>query len=133
MLSRLFTRRPAVVFTATGRTRTLTVTDDGFVTITVRGGAWWAMSERRKDGRPREVAFPLIAIRGGSYRTATWWRSGALVLVVPQAGDPWRRRTKRQQAKGTFPKQRPHTIRFGVRQQPAFERCAREIGMDTAE
>jgi hypothetical protein len=129
MLRRLFTRPPAVVFTATGLTRTLTVTDDAFVTIRVRGGAWWAMSEHRKDGRDREVTFPLVAIRGGSYRTATWYRPGALVLNVPQAGDPWRRRTQRQRAKATFPKTRPHTIRFTAHQQPAFAQCAHQIGL----
>lgn len=130
-LRSLLTFRPVTVFTATGLTRKLTVTDDACMTIRVRGVAWRLMSEARKQGRPREVVFPLFAIRGGWYRPARWYRPGVLVLKVPQAGDPWRRRTERQRRKDTFPRTRPHKIRFVRHQQPGFARCARAIGMTT--
>lgn len=124
-----FTRKPAVVFQAAGLTRTVQVTDDGFMTIAVRSLAWRAMSDDRKDDRSDRVTFPLVAIRGGWFRPARWWRPGVLVLNVPNAGDPWRRRSARQRAKGVLPKQRVHKLRFVPRQQPAFEQCAREIGL----
>ena len=44
--------------------------------------------------------------------------------------DPWRRRTDRQRKKGTYPKPKPHRIRFTRRQEPAFQQLAHQIGMD---
>src|SRR5947208_1834005 len=41
LMFKLFTRRPQPVFTACGLSRQVVVTDDAFVTITVRGAAWW--------------------------------------------------------------------------------------------
>lgn len=128
-----FTKQPAVVFEAAGITRTVRVTDDAFMTIAVRPTVWWAMSEDRKDGRPQQVTFPLVAIRSGWFRPARWYRPGALALEVPNAGDPWRKRTDRQRTKNTFPKQRTHKIRFTVRQQPSFEQCAHQIGLAEPE
>ncbi len=133
MLRSLFKAGPMTVFEATGITRTIRVTDDGFMTVTVRRWAWWAMSERRKEGRQPAVGFPLVSIRSGWYRPARWYRPGALVLDVPHADDPWRRRTDRQRRKKTYPKTRPHRIRFTLRHQPDFEQCAVEIGMATTD
>jgi hypothetical protein len=123
-------RRPKLVHTARGLTREVLVHDDGFVTVRVRGLAWTAMNERRREGRAQEVAFNLVGIRGGHFRPARWWRPGVLVLQVPGAGDPWRRRTDRQRKNDTYPKTRPHRLRFTPRQQPAFERLAAEIGLE---
>jgi hypothetical protein len=125
----MLTRR-RTLFTATGLTRRVSVGDDGQMTIAVRTLAWWAMGRRRTEGRPQQVSFPLWAIQGGWFRLASRWWPGALQLDVPGANDPWRRRSDRQRKKGTYPKTRPHRIRFTRRQEPAFVRLATEIGMD---
>lgn len=121
--------RRVTLFKAKAIARHVKVTDDGFMTIAVRWLSWVLMGQRRREGRPMAVSFPLGQIRSGWYRPARWYRLGTLYLDVPYANDPWRRRTDRQRAKGLYPKPKPHRIRFTRRQQPAFELCAHEIGV----
>lgn len=119
---------PVTLFEAKSITRHVKVTNDGLMTIRVRTLTWLLMSQRYKEGRPIAVTFPLNRIRSGWYRPASWC-GGCLYLNVPYANDPWQRRTDRHRKKNTYPKPKPHRIRFTRKQQPAFELCAHEIGV----
>ncbi|MEV6967606.1 hypothetical protein AB0M47_21125 [Hamadaea sp. NPDC051192] len=119
-----------LVYDAKGLNRRLTVHGDGMVTVQVTTLRWLLMSRDRKDGRPRQVSFPLWAIRAGDLRTAAWWRRGRLRLDVPAANDPWGKRTEKMRQLHQFPKTKPHKIRFNRRQQPWFVYAAEQIGVD---
>jgi hypothetical protein len=123
-------RQEQAVFTATGLNRQLTVHGDGMVTVKVTFWTWWTMGARRRDGRPRQVDFPLWAIRAGSLRTAVRLWPGLLVLDVPAANDPWGRRTDKMREKREFPHLRRHKLRFTRQQQPWFVYAAEQIGVE---
>lgn len=119
-------------YTAPGIGKRVTLAGDT-VTVSVRLLRWWSMSSDRTEGRPRQVSFPVWAIRRGYVRTASWWRPGLLYLDVPDAGDPWARRTEKMRRRGVYPKPRAYKIRFRKSRQPWFVLLAEQIGVEQPE